>query len=74
MPEPKWKALRTTTYQDSNLYHNLVTGRAISGIIHLLNQTPIFWFCKKQQSVATATYGSEFMFARQATEQIMDLR
>ena len=74
MPEPKGKALRTTTYQDANLYHNWVTGRAMSGIIHLLNQTPIFWFCKKQQSVATATYGSEFMVARQATEQIMDLR
>jgi hypothetical protein len=46
----------------------------MSGIIHLLNQTPIQWFCKKQNVVETATYGSEFMVARQATEQIMDLR
>jgi hypothetical protein len=32
------------------------------------------WFSKRQGSVETATYGSEFVAARQATEQIMDLR
>jgi hypothetical protein len=40
----------------------------------MVNQTPIQWFCKKKNVVETATYGSEFMVARQATEQIMDLR
>jgi Reverse transcriptase (RNA-dependent DNA polymerase) len=74
MPPPKGKAMRLTTYQDANLYHDMVTGRAMSGILHFLNQTPIFWFAKKQNIVETATYGSEFMVARQATEQIMDLR
>eukprot|EP00977_Amphora_coffeiformis_P011219 scaffold2692_cov115-Amphora_coffeaeformis.AAC.2 len=39
-----------------------------------LNQTPIDWFSKRQNQVETATYGSEFMAARQATEQIIDLR
>ncbi len=74
MPPPKGKAMRTTCYADANLLHCLATGRSMSGIIHLLNQTPIQWFCKKQNVVETATYGSEFMVARQATEQIMDLR
>jgi hypothetical protein len=74
MPEPKGKPFRTTTYADANLMHCLVTGRSMSGIIHMVNQTPIQWFCKKQNVVETATYGSEFMVARQATEQIMDLR
>jgi hypothetical protein len=74
MPEPLGKPFRTTTYADANLMHCLVTGRSVTGIIHLVNQTPIQWFCKKQNVVETATYGSEFMAARQATEQIMDLR
>jgi hypothetical protein len=74
MPPPKGKVMRTTCYADANLLHCLATGRSMSGIIHLLNQTPIQWFCKKQNVVETATYGSEFMVARQATEQIMDLR
>jgi hypothetical protein len=74
MPIPKGRTIRTTTYHDANLMHDLITGRSMSGIIHLLNQTPIQWFSKKQNTVETATYGSEFMVARQATEQIMDIR
>jgi hypothetical protein len=74
MPTPKGKPMRTTTYADANLMHDLVTGRSMSGILHFINQTPIQWFAKKQNTVETATYGSEFMVARQATEQIMDLR
>jgi Reverse transcriptase (RNA-dependent DNA polymerase) len=74
MPPPKGKAMRLTTYQDANLYHDLVNGRAMSGILHFVNQTPIAWFAKKQKTVETATYGSEFMVARQACEQIMALR
>jgi hypothetical protein len=74
MPPPKGKSVRTSHYQDANLYHDLVTGRAMSGILHLVNQTPVASFCKKQQTVETATYGSEFMVARQSCEQIIDLR
>ncbi|MGH7955201.1 MAG: Ty1/Copia family ribonuclease HI, partial [Gloeomargaritales cyanobacterium] len=45
-----------------------------TGVLHLLNQTPIDWFSKRQNTVETATYGSEFIAARQATDQIVDLR
>ena len=74
MPIPRGHEVRTTTYHDANLFHDLATGRSMTGILHLVNQTPIQWFSKKQNIVETATYGSEFMAARQATEQIMDLR
>ena len=74
VPIPRGKPVQTTTYQDANLMHDLVTGRSMSGILHMINQTPIQWFSKKQNLVETATYGSEFMVARQATEQIIDLR
>jgi hypothetical protein len=74
MPIPKGKVMRTTTYEDANLYHDLVTGRSVTGILHILNQTPIHWFSKRQGRVQTATYGSEFMAARTAAEQIIDLR
>jgi hypothetical protein len=65
--------MRTTTYQDTNLYHDLVTGRPMSGTIHFFNESPVISFCKKQQTVETATYGSEFKVARQAVQQIIDL-
>jgi hypothetical protein len=40
----------------------------------MLNQTPVDYFCKRQNTVETATYGSEFLVARQGTEQNIDLR
>ena len=73
-PEPKGKAVRTSSYCDANLMHDLVTGRSASGILEFLNGTPIDWFSKRQNQVETATYGSEFMVARQATERLIDLR
>jgi hypothetical protein len=74
MPTPQGKAVRTTTYEDANLYHELVTGRPVTGILHFINQTPSHWYFIHQGRVSTATYGSEFMAACTATEQIIDLR
>ena len=73
-PVPKGKYVTTTTYKDANLYHDLATGRAVTGVLHFLNQTPIDWFTKKQETVETATYGSEFAAARTAIQQIAGLR
>ena len=46
----------------------------VTGVLHLINGTPIDWFSKRQDTVETATYGSEFVAARIAMEQIIDLR
>jgi len=56
------------------LMHDMATGKSVTGILHLLNQTPIDWYSKKQATVETATYGSEFVAARTCVEQIIDLR
>jgi hypothetical protein len=74
MPIPRGKPVRTTTFEDANLMGDLITGRSTTGILHLVNQTPASWFCKLQNSVESATYGSEFVAARLATDQMMDLR
>jgi hypothetical protein len=54
--------------------HGIAMGRLVTGILHLVNKTPIEWFSKKQATVETATYGSEFVAARVCGEQTMDLR
>jgi hypothetical protein len=59
---------------DANLMHDIAMGRSVTGILHLGNKTPIEWFSKKQATVETATYGSEFVAARVCVEQIIDLR
>ena len=42
--------------------------------MHFANATPIEWYSKKQATVKTATYGSEFVAARTCVEQLIDLR
>ena len=74
MPRAYGKPVRMTTFVDANLLHDKVTGRSATGIIHLVNKTPIEWFSKRQNTVETATYGSEFVAARIAVDQIVDLR
>jgi len=54
------KNIITTHWVDANLMHSLITVRSLTGILHMFNQTPNDWFSKKQNTVETATYGSEF--------------
>ena len=66
--------MTTTTYVDANLHHDQVTGKAVTACLHIVNATPSHWYTKRQATVETATYGSEFVAARIATDQIIDLR
>ena len=72
-PTPKGKVVRTTSFADANLMHDVVTGRSASGILEFLNQMPIDWFSKCQAQVETCAHGSEFMVTRQAVERLQDL-
>ena len=74
IPEPKGKHVTTTTYVDANLHHDQVNGKAVTACLHIVNATPSHWYTKRQATVETATYGSEFVAARIATDQIIDLR
>ena len=58
----------------ANLNHCLATGNSLTGCLHFVNKSPVDWYSKKQATVETATYGSEFIAAKTATEQIMDIR
>jgi hypothetical protein len=73
-PKPLGKPVVLTHYADANLYHDMVCGRAVTGILHFINGTPIDWYSKRQSTVKTATYGAEFVAARIATDQIIYLR
>jgi hypothetical protein len=72
-PESLGKPVTTIHYQDANLYHDIITGRSVTAILHFLNKFPINWYSKKQATVETATYGSEYISARTFVDQIVDL-
>ena len=73
IPKPLGKHVQTTHYVDANLHHDLATGKAVTAALHVLNQTPIDAYTKRQSTVETATYGSEFVAARTAVDQIIDI-
>ena len=73
-PEPLGKSVTTTTFLDANLLHDLITGRSVTAVLHFFNLTPGDWYSKGQATVENATYGSEFVAAKTATEQIIDIR
>ena len=74
IPKPLGKHVQTTHYVDANLHHYLATGKAVTAALQFLNQTPIDAYTKRQSTVETATYGSEFVAARTAVDQIIDIR
>ena len=52
----------------------MLTGRSVTGVLYLCNSALIDWYSKRQATVETATFGSEFTAARIAVDQIIDLR
>ena len=52
----------------------MLTGSSFTRFLHLINGTPFDWYWKKQSTVETATYGSEFTAARDAINQIIEHR
>jgi len=73
-PKPLGKFVTLTHFVDANLMHDMATGRSVTSILHLINKTPLDWYAKKQGTVETATYGSEFVAARTCVEQVIELR
>ena len=73
-PEPLGKSVTATTLLDANLLHGLITGRSVTAVVHFFNLAPGDWYSKRKATVENATYGSEFVAAKTATEQIVDIR
>ena len=48
IPEPRGKRVVHTSFIDANLLHDLVNGKSVTGILHLVNKTPVDWFAKLQ--------------------------
>ena len=74
MPPPKGASAHVLCYVDADHAHDKVTRRSVSGILLLVNNTPIKWVSKRQKTVESSTYGSELVAARIATDHIVEYR
>ena len=73
-PEPLGKPIVMTTFVDANLYHDILSGRSVTGVLHLWNKTVVDWYSKLQSTVEPTTFGAESVASRTGSEQIIDLK
>ena len=66
--------MKMTCLVDASHASNKVTYRSHTGIFILLNNAPVVWYSKRQNTVESSTFGSEFVALRVATELIEGLR
>ena len=67
-PEPRGNEVDISIFVDADHARNRVTRRSHTGIIIYCNSEPIIWFSKRQNTIETSTFGSEFIALKLATE------
>lgn len=74
MPEPRGRPVEITMFVDANHAGNVVTRRSHTGILIYVQNAPILFYSRRQNSVETSTFGSEFCALRTGVEMIEGLR
>ena len=73
-PEALGKPLQQTMFVDASHAANVVTRQSRTGVLIFLNRAPILWYSKKQHSIETSTFGSEFQALKVGMELLIGLR
>ena len=63
----------THSFVDSDHAGDKVTRRSQTGILIFVNRAPILWYSKRQNTVETSTFRSEFITMKTAVEQVKSL-
>jgi hypothetical protein len=74
MPEPRGMGFTMRAKVDADHAADTVTRRSRTGFIIYLNCAPIYWSSKKQTSVESSSFGSEFVAMKQCCEYLRGLR
>ena len=73
-PSPRGNPVEINCFVDSDHAGDKVTRRLQTGILLYLNSAPIIWWSKRQNTVESSTFSSEFVALRIASELIISLR
>ena len=74
MPEPLGRPIKITCFVDADHAGNVVTRRSHTGVLLFMQNAPVLWFSKRQNTVKTSSFGSEFVALRIAKEMIVSMR
>ena len=66
--------LETTILVDSDHVHNLAIRKSLTGLLAYVGSSPVNYFSKRQESIASSTYAAEFPALRTAIEEAQKLR
>jgi Reverse transcriptase (RNA-dependent DNA polymerase) len=73
-PEPRGNSVQTTCFADSDHAGDLVSRKSRTGVLVYANRAPIIFYSKKQGSIETSSFGSEFSALKTAAELVEGLR
>jgi hypothetical protein len=74
MPHALGLPVAIACFVDANHAGNVLTRRSHTGIIIFIQNAPIIWYSKKQNTVESSTFGSELVALRVARDLIAALR
>ena len=74
MPEPRGLGFKILAKVDADHASDTVTRRSRTGFLVYLNSALVHWFSKKQNSVESSSFGSEFIAMKQLCEYLRGLR
>ena len=74
MPEPRGRSVNTTAFVDASHAANKVARRSHTGFVIFCNRAPIVWYSKRQNTVESSTFSSEFIAMKACVEHITALR
>ena len=74
MPEPRGLGFIMRALVDADHATDSMTRKSRTGFLVFLNSAPIYWMSKKQTSVETSSFGSEFIAMKLCCEYVRGLR
>lgn len=74
MPEPLGNPVNIFAFVDANHAGNVITRRSHTGILIFVQNSPIMWLSRRQNTVETSTFGSEFVAMRVMRDMVIALR
>lgn len=74
LPSPRGCPVSIHCFVDASHADNRANRRSQTGILLFVNRAPILYYSKRQNTVESSTFGSEFVALKTATEMIQGLR
>ena len=74
MPKPRGRQVKMTAFVDASHAQDKVNRRSHTGYIIFINRAPILWYSKKQNTVESSAFSSEFIAMKTCSEAIIGLR